>query len=318
MVDDASSDDTCSVAECSDDATGQLRIIRLERNAGPAAARNYALDQTLLPFVCVLDADDYMLPGRLERLVQEAEAGYDLVADDLLLSRDGTDQVSGSLFDAIPEVPDDIGLSAFVVGNLANPATPRRELGYLKPLIRRDFLEQRRVRYDATLRLGEDFILYATALANGARFKLLTTGGYVAIARPRLAEPSAPDRGSSGTTGGRRETAEAAGTFSGREACDPTASAADAIEVPATGDCSTSRTDTGCSGGWPVRHAALREQFPTRGEITWHRCQVILRHGATSPCSGHRSWSLPTCCGPWCSLSFCPFWQRVLLPRHMV
>ena len=183
VVDDASSDDTCSVAECSDDATGRLRIIRLERNAGPAAARNYALDQTLLPFVCVLDADDYMLPGRLERLVQEAEAGYDLVADDLLLSRDGTDQVSESLFDAIPEVPDDIGLSAFVVGNLANPATPRRELGYLKPLIRRDFLEQRRVRYDATLRLGEDFILYATALANGARFKLLTTGGYVAVAR---------------------------------------------------------------------------------------------------------------------------------------
>jgi succinoglycan biosynthesis protein ExoU len=184
VVDDASTDNTAAVAECANDATGRLRIIRLDRNEGPAAARNHALDRTALPFVSMLDADDYMLPNRLERLVREAEAGYDLVADDIVLLNDGSDEVVGSLFDIAPRVPGEVGFAAFVIGNLSDPGAPRRELGYLKPLIRRDFLERHRLRYDPTLRLGEDFMLYATALASGARFRLVIAGGYVAVARP--------------------------------------------------------------------------------------------------------------------------------------
>jgi hypothetical protein len=59
----------------------------------------------------------------------------------------------------------------------------RKELGYLKPLIRRSFLDHHGLRYDEGLRLGEDYALYARALAAGARFLLVPTAGYVAVER---------------------------------------------------------------------------------------------------------------------------------------
>jgi len=184
VVDDASTDDTVQIARSADDGTGRLHVIALPKNMGPAAARNVALDDTRLSFVCVLDSDDFMLPGRLDRLVAVAETGWDIVADDILLCREGSDEITGSLFDQSARAPDEIGLVDFVMSNLSDPSAPRRELGYLKPLIRRSFLLQHQLRYDPTLRLGEDFILYANALASGARFKLITEGGYVAVVRP--------------------------------------------------------------------------------------------------------------------------------------
>ena len=57
----------------------------------------------------------------------------------------------------------------------------RQELGFLKPLIRRSFLDAQGLRYRNDLRLGEDFDLYARALALGARMLLIPAAGYVAV-----------------------------------------------------------------------------------------------------------------------------------------
>src|SRR5262249_32894792 len=66
VVDDASQDDTSSAARRADDGSGRLTTTQLPRNAGPARARNVALDSVQSPYVCVLDADDYFLPERIE------------------------------------------------------------------------------------------------------------------------------------------------------------------------------------------------------------------------------------------------------------
>jgi glycosyltransferase involved in cell wall biosynthesis len=63
VVDDASSDDTSSVAE----AAGAT-VIRHERNRGEGAARNTAIREATQEWVALLDSDDEWMPGHLGAL----------------------------------------------------------------------------------------------------------------------------------------------------------------------------------------------------------------------------------------------------------
>lgn len=205
VVDDASSDASADAARAANDGTGRLRILRLDTNSGPAAARNIAIANSSAPVLATLDADDFFLPGRLARLL--ALPGWDAIADDMLfvpeslveeLAEDRTppcdahaDKVPERIASRMPpshaasdEAPHPLDLPTFIEGNIARPGRPRGELGFLKPLIRRDFLERHGLAFDESLRLGEDFILYAQMLKAGARFLLSPSCGYCAIERP--------------------------------------------------------------------------------------------------------------------------------------
>jgi len=60
----------------------RVRVIRLESPRGPAGARNAALEQARGKYIAILDDDDLMLPGRLQRSAEHLEhnAGCVLVA----------------------------------------------------------------------------------------------------------------------------------------------------------------------------------------------------------------------------------------------
>ena len=73
--------------------------------------------------------------------------------------------------------------AAFIDGNISRPGQMRRELGFMKPLMRRGFLDRHAMRYDETLRLGEDYALYTEALLRGARFRLTSGCRYLAVWR---------------------------------------------------------------------------------------------------------------------------------------
>jgi succinoglycan biosynthesis protein ExoU len=184
VVDDASTDDTASRAEQCGAGSDRVAIHRLSRNCGPSSARNLALRAATAPWIAVLDGDDYFLPGRLRALLSIG-ADCDFIADDLIHSH-GEEVVRGSqqtTLVGVSTVPQKLDLEAFVLGNVTRRGGHRRELGYLKPLMRRDFLERHRLRYDESLRLGEDYAFYVEALAAGARFLLVPAQGYVAVQR---------------------------------------------------------------------------------------------------------------------------------------
>ena len=184
LLDDASTDRTLESASAANDGTNRLRCHVLERNQGPAAARNRGIELTKQPWIAVLDADDYFLPGRLTQLLASAEEA-DFVADDLFVTKaEGDPRRYSRLIGPNLRLPRRLELSDFIRGNMSRPDAPRRELGFLKPLIRTSFLRRHNMRYDERLRLGEDFILYARALAAGARFKLVEPCGYVAVEGP--------------------------------------------------------------------------------------------------------------------------------------
>lgn len=179
VVDDASSDDTIAQARSADDGSGRLVVIAQPVNGGPSPARNAAIDASHSPHLAILDADDYLLPGRFARLL--AQDGWDLIADNILFVFEGAEDSPT----AIPtgDRHRSLGLNEFVERNISRPGRPRAELGFLKPLIRRTLLESLNLRYQEDIRLGEDYLLYAEALALGARFQLSEACGYVAIER---------------------------------------------------------------------------------------------------------------------------------------
>jgi succinoglycan biosynthesis protein ExoU len=185
VVDDGSTDDTAARARRCDAEGKRVIVERLHASGGPAAARNVAIKMSTAPWLAILDADDFFLPGRIGELLSQSE-DCDFVADDLVHVSEGCigyERLKSVPFDGAFTNPRRLSFEQFVLGNVTRRGFHRKELGYLQPLIRRHFLDLHALRYDETLRFGEDYVLYARALAAGARFLLIPMAGYVAVER---------------------------------------------------------------------------------------------------------------------------------------
>jgi len=194
VVDDGSDDGTADVARSCDDGVGRLRVLR-QPNRGPAAARNTAIEGTISPYICCLDADDFFQPGRLGHIFSAAGDSWDLAADKLLLGQEGAEDGPYHRWRGEGLLPRTLDFAAFVEGNISRARRPRAELGYLKPVMRRAFLDAHGLRFREDLWLGEDYFLYAEALACGARFRTVEHHGYVAISRASsLSHDHPPER----------------------------------------------------------------------------------------------------------------------------
>ncbi len=184
VVDDASNDGgaTVEAAWAADDGTSRLKVIPLTRNSGPARARNVAIDASTSPWVCVLDSDDWMEAGRLAALIPLTGQGYDMIADDLVQTTSDVSRGAPMWFRDGPQ-PQDVAFETFVINDIPRKGQDRREMGFFKPLMRREFLDQHAIRYAEDMRLGEDYDLYARMLARGARMRLTPWCGYVSLVR---------------------------------------------------------------------------------------------------------------------------------------
>ena len=103
---------------------------------------------------------------------------WDMAADDIaFFSGAATSPPQGT------NRTETLDLVRFVQGNLTGQRGDRGELGFLKPVIRREFLETQMLSYDEGIRLGEDYDLYVRCLQKGARFVLSHRVGYLAKIR---------------------------------------------------------------------------------------------------------------------------------------
>jgi succinoglycan biosynthesis protein ExoU len=185
VVDDGSMDETPSVVRSLMGKVGErLAFLQLDHNEGPSAARNRGLGLSEAPWVAILDGDDYFLPNRFAALLDASE-GADFVADDQVQVKEqnSDDAMAGGEFLVGHKEIIAVDLASFIAQNLRRGRRQRKEFGFLKPIMRRSFLDLHRLRYDEKLRLGEDFILYATALAMGAVFRVVPFRTYVSIVR---------------------------------------------------------------------------------------------------------------------------------------
>lgn len=177
VSDDASTDDSLAIARRHAAEDARVRVIEAAANAGPAAARNRALDAARGEWVAIVDSDDLIHPERLERMRTAAtRLGVDMIADDLVFFGDSPSACGRTLL-------QDMGLSAPLQVDarlLLRAHGGDREvppLGYLKPLIRMEALGG--LRYDSSLKIGEDYDLCLRLVLTGARYALMPDPMYL-------------------------------------------------------------------------------------------------------------------------------------------
>ncbi len=171
VVDDASTDDTAEVVRRAAAADPRIRLIRNRENQGPGASRNTAIDASQGEWIVLLDADDSMVPRRIETLIALAEhASADLVSDNLIRVSEGIEPDHTQVMFTTGKMCSRhrIDLVEFIAGNTTNGRGPRASYGFMHPIIRRSFLREHGVRYDQHNRFGEDFLFYLECLLQDA------------------------------------------------------------------------------------------------------------------------------------------------------
>jgi succinoglycan biosynthesis protein ExoO len=151
----------------------RVRLVRADRNGGPARCRNRALAQARGTWIAIVDSDDLIHPERFRRLLAEAErCQSDIIADDLLyFYEDGSP--SHLLLPEEQEEPFEVDAAQWILaGSGGTPA-----LGYIKPLIRASLL--RGLGYDEALTIGEDYDLLLRLLLRGARLSIMPEPWYM-------------------------------------------------------------------------------------------------------------------------------------------
>lgn len=173
IVDDASSDGTADFVEAKYRDNSRVRTFRLRENRGPAGARNVGIGAAKGEWIAILDADDAWRVERLARLLLHSSES-DAVLDNLVGYDAETDVTIGSLFPVFPQGP--LTLASVLAPQVSHS---QFNFGYLKPILRRDFLVRRSVLYDETLRTSEDLLFYLNLMLEGARTRMVDEGLYL-------------------------------------------------------------------------------------------------------------------------------------------
>lgn len=148
----------------------RVRWIRSSRRMGPSATRNALIESATGEWIGLLDADDAWRANRLESLVHLLP-GADAVSDDVRFWIEGVREGSTLCMQNGFQKPATVFLSEsdFV----------KHDLGWLKPLLRKDFLRQAGLSYRTEVVHSEDFDLYIRSLRAGSRWAHHPTDGYL-------------------------------------------------------------------------------------------------------------------------------------------
>jgi succinoglycan biosynthesis protein ExoO len=172
VSDDASSDDSAARVAAIAARDPRVKLLRSDSRGGPASCRNRALDIARGSWIAIVDSDDLIHPERFARLLAAADqSGAGIVADDLLhFHEDGSP--SRLLLPDDQQAPLEVTPVGWILAG--EGGTP--PLGYIKPLLRAAVLGD--LRYDETLRIGEDYDLMLRLLLKGARLSIVPEPWY--------------------------------------------------------------------------------------------------------------------------------------------
>ena len=180
VVDDCSTDETWQIISAIADP--RVRTRRNHENCGPSVTRNEAIAMANGKWIAVLDGDDEFLAGRLARCLARAQmAAADIVVDNIEIRREA-DEKTDLMFGAAQLARiGRLDLAHFIAGN--HLFARSHTLGYMKPIFSADFLRRHGLAYDPALRIGEDYLLLAEALAKGAVCAVEPVAGYAYTVR---------------------------------------------------------------------------------------------------------------------------------------
>jgi glycosyltransferase involved in cell wall biosynthesis len=180
VCDDASTDATAAIVAGIALNDPRVRYFLMPVNGGPSVARNLGFAKARGRWIALLDSDDAFVPERLERMVALAEAQQAILCSDNLMLEPipATSEPHAMIPKSILMEPRPLELPEFIYRNVTDPVHPGLNFGFLKPIIRRDFLIANDLYYDETVRFAEDFALYLACFQAGATWWLMPEAGY--------------------------------------------------------------------------------------------------------------------------------------------
>lgn len=157
VADDGSDDETPqAVADLGDD---RIRVLSTGgRKLGANAGRNVAIDAAQGEWVAFLDPDDTWIPGRLATLLDAAEkTGAEWIADDILIVY----QDARGRETRRSTVLTERGFSLDVFREITLRDLVEYDLGVLQPMIKRDLLENPRIRFPRPATSDFNFLFWS-------------------------------------------------------------------------------------------------------------------------------------------------------------
>jgi succinoglycan biosynthesis protein ExoO len=175
VADDCSSDGTAELVRYFGDP--RVRLIELPANGGPGAARNAAIAEATGRWISILDSDDEILPQRSAAMIECAgRMDAQIVVDNLKVMKPGS--LAETMFSpAELQKRSALTLADFIDSNVLFCST--YNFGYMKPMFEREFFVRKHLRFDEALRIGEDYILLASALASDGICAIEPQPGYI-------------------------------------------------------------------------------------------------------------------------------------------
>jgi glycosyltransferase involved in cell wall biosynthesis len=173
LVDDGSTDATVKQAKLA--SGGNLIVQRIKQHRTLGYARQLALESVCSDYTVLLDSDDELLPGRVERLTAA------MCAENTQFAADGIELCDGASGRMLRQIPVPMFLRSQRV--LARLFERNYLPGVGQVAFRTEFA--RRVGYDPEMHGPEDMDLVLRAVMAGAEFSLLGTCGYRMYAYPQ-------------------------------------------------------------------------------------------------------------------------------------
>jgi succinoglycan biosynthesis protein ExoO len=176
FVDDGSQDCTLSIIRSLAANEPRVKVISILSNSGPAHARNAAIAMASGDWIAMLDADDWYSRGRLAMLTQAAErAGADIVLDNQFVVDPISRRVAFLAFEPLRNDETILEFTDYLRNTQSNTVF---DFGYLKPIIRRSWLTANDIKFQESLRLGEDRMLLFECYARRAKVILVSIPYY--------------------------------------------------------------------------------------------------------------------------------------------
>ncbi len=179
VVDDCSTDQTPVLVQKFVARDQRVRYVRMNTNSGPSACRNRGIDLAQGEWIALLDSDDRYDRTRLTNLIDLARReSADMVSDNLLLCPVADEPERVMIPPSVLSAPRQMSFLEFMHGCMWSKKLKRSAYVFMKPMIRREFLQQTGVRYDPSSRNGEDFLFYIDCFMVGAKWFITPDATY--------------------------------------------------------------------------------------------------------------------------------------------
>ena len=170
LVDDCSTDNSLGIVRQFRDS--RIKVYKNNINRGPSFSRNRAIEVARGEFIAILDSDDWWETNRLEIMMKFIwENNADIIFDNLLYIQDG-EQVPYTTYSQFK------GLTIHKDLKITPESFVEMDLGILKAVIRKKIITDHSIRYDDSIKYGEDFIFYLEVITKTSRAWLLKEGYY--------------------------------------------------------------------------------------------------------------------------------------------